>query len=207
MVWKSGVISPIPKCSSSDPRVPLNYRGISLLPVASKLYTASISTRLTKYLETNNLLADEQNGFRANRSTLDHIFSLHNICQTRKNLWQGTFLTFIDFQKAFDYVNHDFLYHKLLNNNINVNILTCIQNIYGNSRSCVQLNGQLAPWFEVTSGVRQGDSLSPLLFAVFINDLASEMNAANAGVCIGGEQVSLLYADDIVLLSGNSKQA
>ena len=76
-VWRLGIISPIPKSSSSDQGVPLNYRGISLLPVTAKLFTALISKCLSKYLEDNQLLADEQNGFRPNRSALDHIFSLN----------------------------------------------------------------------------------------------------------------------------------
>ena len=198
------MINPISKSSTNDPRVPLNYRGISLLSVAGKIFTATISARISPYLEKNNLLEDEQNGFRAERSCLDHIFSLHNICNIRKNLKQNTFLTFIDFQKAFDYVNHEFLYHKLLNLNINGNIYNCIKNIYSRPQSCVQLNGYLSDWFPISSGVRQGDSLSPLLFACFINDLPEELNAAEAGVYMGGEQVSLLMcADNIVKMAAD----
>ena len=78
-VWARGVINPIPKSAANDPRVPLNYRGISLLPVTSKLYTAAISNRLSQFLEKNKLLADEQNGFRPERSCLDHIFTLQNL--------------------------------------------------------------------------------------------------------------------------------
>ena len=48
-VWSKALICPIPKSSSADPRVPLNYRGISLLPVTSKLYTAGINARMSKY--------------------------------------------------------------------------------------------------------------------------------------------------------------
>ena len=55
--------------------------------------------------------------------------------------------------------------------------------------------------------MRQGDSLSPILFAIFINDLATEMNSLDAGIWIGGDKLSLLmYADDIVLLSENTTQ-
>ena len=60
MVWSLGMISPIPKSSSNDPRVPLNYHGISLLSVPGKLYTAAISYRLSNYLKKNKKLADEQ---------------------------------------------------------------------------------------------------------------------------------------------------
>ncbi len=207
-VWAKGIISPIPKCPKNDMRIPLNYRGISLLPVTSKLYTASISNRLSKFLEKNKLLANKQNGFRPNRSCLDRVYSLHNLCKIRKNLKLDTFLTFIDFQKAFDYVSHEFLYHKLPNMNITGDIYHSIKSIYKNPKSCVQLNGQLTGWFDISSGVRQGDSLSPTLFAIFINDMADEMRKAHAGVPMGGEYLDLLmYADDVVLISPSADKA
>ena len=91
---------------------------------------------------------------------------------------------------------------------INGPILHSIMNIYKAPKSCVQLNGQLSHWFDVLSGVRQGDSLSPLLFSVFINDLAQEVKDAEAGVYMGGEQCALLmYADDIVFLSPDIDKA
>ena len=80
-VWSFGVINPIPKSRDNNPRIPLNYRGISLLPVSSKLYTAAKSARITKYLEKTNKLCNEQNGFRQNRSCLDHVYTLHNLCK------------------------------------------------------------------------------------------------------------------------------
>ncbi len=206
--WTLGIINPIPKSGNNDPRVPLNYRGISLLSVAGKLFTAAISSRISQYLESNNMLANEQNGFRAERSCLDHIFSLQDVCNIRNKLRQSTFLTFIDFSKAFDFINHELLYHKLLNLNINGKIYNSIRNIYARPQSCVQLNGILTEWFPVSSGVRQGDSLSPLLFACYINDLPPELNGQNAGVYMGGEQLSLLmYADDIVMLAPNEDKA
>ena len=50
----------------------------------------------------------------------------------------------------------------------------------------------MTDWFSVPSGVRQGDSLSPTLFAVYNNDLANEINAANCGINFGGNQLSIL---------------
>ena len=62
-IWRKAITCLIPKCATSDPRVPLNYRGISLLSVISKLYTAGISIRITSYLETNHLISNKQNWF------------------------------------------------------------------------------------------------------------------------------------------------
>ena len=177
IAWKLGIISPITKGGSSDPREPLSYRGISLLPVISKLFTAGLSQRLSKYLEQNHLLVNEQNGFRPRRSCLDHIFSLHNICQIRLNHNQDAFLTIIDFSKAFDYVQREYMLHKLMNLGIKGNIYSAIKSLYTNPISAVMLNGELGDWIPVAAGVRQGDSPSPLLFACFINDLGRDVNA------------------------------
>ena len=95
-VWARAVIAPIPKNSAGDPRTPMNYRGISLLSVVSKLFSAVISARISKHLEGNGQLANEQNGFRPRRSCLDHVFSVYDICKVGKNLNQDTFLVFID---------------------------------------------------------------------------------------------------------------
>ena len=70
------LIYPIPKSPTNDPRVPLNYRGISLLSVISKLYTAALNARLNNYTETNGYIVNEQNGFRPDRSCLDHTFCI-----------------------------------------------------------------------------------------------------------------------------------
>ena len=76
--------------------------------------------------------------------------------------------------------------------------------LYRTTESCVLVNGVKTEWFNTIQGVRQGDSLSPSLFNIFINDLASEISDLNLGVQIGDENVSILmYADDVVILSEN----
>ncbi|VDI78049.1 Hypothetical predicted protein [Mytilus galloprovincialis] len=63
-IWRKAVICPILKDTSSDTWLPINYRGVSLLSCISKLYSAFINKRITHYLENQDILADEQNGFR-----------------------------------------------------------------------------------------------------------------------------------------------
>ena len=67
------MIFPLLKDPSSDKRVPLNYRGISLLSCISKLYSAFVNNRITSYLDSNDMLSDEQNRFRAGRSCENHV--------------------------------------------------------------------------------------------------------------------------------------
>lgn len=201
-LWLKSIIKPIPKSSNYDPRIPLNYRGISLLSTVSKVYTAILNNRIMSYVEAQGLIYDEQNGFREGRSCQDHIFSLTSIIRNRMNNNMDTYAAFIDLRKAFDFVNRDLLLYKLLKYNIDGNMYFAIKQLYSNTKSCVQLNQFRTEWFETTSGVRQGDTLSPTLFTLFLNDVIGEINDLKCGVNIGDFQITCLaYADDIVLLS------
>ena len=128
------IINPVPKSASSDPRVPLNYRGISLLPVISKLYTCALATRVGGFLEKNNKLANEKNGFRPDRSCVDHIFTLCDLLRIRKANNLKTFCSFVDFKNAFDYVDHSFLLHKLIHIGINDKVYNTIKTFINTQR-------------------------------------------------------------------------
>ena len=100
--WYRAIISPIPKNSSDDPRVPLNYRGISLLSSVYKVFSSVLNNRLVDFCESKNLLADEQNGFRQDRCCNDHLYALTTLIRARKSRSLSTFATFVDIKKAFD---------------------------------------------------------------------------------------------------------
>ena len=103
------------------------------------------------------------------------------------------------------------LWSKLLNSGISGNIFTVITNIYGDTKSCVRHNNQLSELFSCVIGVRQGENLSPLLFALYLNDLRTYLSNSCPGMEIrvnsGGDtdiymKVSvLLYAYDTILIS------
>ncbi len=112
-------------------------------------------------------------------------------------------------QKAFDWVDRDLLFYKLLKYNINGNIYKCIniKAMYNHPMTCVKVNDNITQWFDISSGVRQGDSLSPTLFGLFINDLISEVKALNLGVNINDIIISILaFAGDIVIIAQNQKE-
>jgi len=205
--WGKGIINPIPKSSTADLRDPLSYRGITLTNIMYKLYSYIINERLNKWVETNEKIIDEQNGFRKNRSTIDHLSSFTCLIETRKKLKQSTFCAFIDLKKAYDSVNRVLMWNKLQQIGVNGNILRAIKSLYTAVSSCVRINGRCTEWFDVTSGLRQGCTLSPILFNIFINDLALQIKALGKGVSVGDENVGiLLYADDIVLVANSEEE-
>ena len=86
-------------------------------------------------------------------------------------------------------------------------MLNAVKSLYTAVSPCVRINGYYTEWFDVTSGLRQGCSLSPLLFNIFINDIALKIKACGKSIKIDGDTVGiLLYADDIVLLADNEKE-
>jgi hypothetical protein len=95
-VWQQGIINPIFKPSNTDIRDPLHYRGITLMCSSYKIYCDILNTRLNTWLEERDAVADEQNGFRALRSCIDHVYSLYSIIQNRLLLKQDTFCCYID---------------------------------------------------------------------------------------------------------------
>ena len=177
----------------------------------AKIYSSILNLRIHKYLEDNDILVDEQNGFRASRSCIDHIFVLCSILRNRKTQNVSTFLTFIDFQKAFDSVDRSLLFFKLSEIGICGPMYKAIASLYSNPRSRIILNEERTDYFDCPIGVKQGDCLSPSLFAIYINDLAIELKQSGIGVDISTDfDVAiiinvLLYADDIVLIAGNEQ--
>ena len=76
--------------------------------------------------------------------------------------------------------------------------------MYKDTLSAVKLNQYITNWFITELGVQQGDNLFPTLFAVYLNDLAINLNNMNLGITIDGLHICiLLYADDVVIISEN----
>ena len=115
----------------------------------------------------------------------------------------STFLAFIDYQKAFDSVDRGLLLYKLLSLGICGNFYDAICAMYNNPVSRVILRNYETAYFDCPQGVKQGDTISATLFAVYINDLAHEIRNTGIGLELNDNTFVniLMYADDIVLLT------
>lgn len=202
--WEYGVITPLLKDSSSDPRYPMNYRGITVTSSAYKAYCSILNQRLTLWAEGNDKLTDFQNGFREKRNTIDHLSTVTSIIENRKAMKKSTFLAFVDFSKAYDTINRDLLWTKLKSYGINGKMFRSLRSIYSNVKCTVKVNDLKTDWFEVRSGLKQGCILSTLMFNLYINDLSDILSKLNKGILIQNSYINhLFYADDLVLMAEN----
>ena len=91
----------------------MSYRGITLALSAYTLYCSILNNRLLTWLDTRDIIQDEQNHFRKSKSTIDHLSTLKSIIETRKLRKLSTFAVFVDFKKAYDTVNRSLLFRDL----------------------------------------------------------------------------------------------
>ena len=149
-----------------------------------------INTRLMWHLETNNLIAKEQAGFRQSRSTEDQAASFAQKVEDGFQEKQDTLAVWIDMEKACDKVWKDSLRLKLRKNGISGCMYRWLSQCLENSKARVQLNGCCCRKKTLREGVPQGGVLSPTLFLIYSNDIMKDMHPRIQGA---------MYADDLVL--------
>lgn len=206
-LWSSSNITPIFK--SGDPTNPSNYRGISVGSCLGKLFCQIISDRITKYCYENNIIHENQIGFKKGSRTADHIFTLtslvHKYIKNKTKKPKFLYACFVDFKKAFDSVPFDLLLNKLENHGINGKVLHMITSLYNKCTASVKLSSGLSNSFKCNKGVRQGCPLSPILFNLYINDVISSLETNLDPTSLpelDNKNInSLLYADDLAILA------
>ena len=204
--WAISHIVPIHKTGSkSDPS---NYRGISLLSCLGKVFLSVLNNRLLKFSVDQNILSESQLGFRKGNRTSDAHIIIHNLIDKycKKNNTK-IYSCFIDLSKAFDSVPRDILLKKLLNFGVKGNFFNIIRSIYSNDMACMKINNKCTKPFVINQGVRQGCVLSPLLFNIFISDLAKKLNSVDEKLAVDEFKLnSIFWADDIVLFAKSDKK-
>ena len=159
-----------------------------------------LQARLQQYM--NCEIPDVQDGFRTGRGARDQIA---NICwiiekarESQKNIY------FIDYAKAFDYVDQNKLWRILKEMRIPDHLTRLLRNLYAGQEATVRTGHGTTDWFQIGKGVCQGCILSPRLFNLYAE--YSMRNAglgeAQAGTRIAGRNINnLRYADDTTLMA------
>ena len=115
------------------------------------------------------------------------------------------YLCFIDYEKAFDRVQHEKLINILKNKGLDGRDINIIGNLYWRQRAVVRIEGEYTNDTEICRGVRQGCILSPILFNIYSESIFEEaLNERTEGIVINGQVINnIRYADDSVLLATN----
>ncbi len=188
-----------------------NYRPISLLDTLYKIYTNVLTKRLTKFVEENRIMATTQFGGQKGKGTADAIITLTNMMEDRiqHREEKQMYACFIDFQKAFDSLEHWRIIQVLQDYGVPEKFIQSIQGIYKGANAYITTPHGDTEKFPVTRGVRQGDTLSPLLFNLGINPLIRRIDREYKGYSMAQDiniRASILaYMDDLTLLSDDPK--
>ncbi|GFO07114.1 endonuclease-reverse transcriptase [Plakobranchus ocellatus] len=141
----------------------------------------------------------EQAGFRKKFSTTDHLQALNQLIEKCNEYNLPLCLGFIDYEKAFDSVEHETIVQALRKVNINENYITMIENICKRATAKIHIDNQISEAFEIQRGVRQGDPISPKLFITVIEQVFKEADLKYS-IDIEGEYLrDLRFADDVAL--------
>ncbi len=166
-----------------------NYRPISLLPSISKIFEKVIFKQLYHYFQSNKLFYNSQYGFRSQHST--ELAALEVIDRIMLSMDKNDIPinVYIDLSKAFDTLDHDILLHKLSYYGINGTSLNLMKSYLSGRKQFVEIDNVKSETIEIKTGVPQGSILGPLLFIIYINDIALSSNMIDF----------IIYADDTTL--------
>ena len=174
----------------------------------------SISNSITKVIEMiclhryEHLLSTEDNqfGFRKNHGTEECIFALKEIVNYYIDRGSSVFVCYLDASKAFDRVNHDLLFYRLINADFPVFAVRLLRHMYSFMSMSIKWGSAISSKINCRNGVKQGGVLSPKLFNVYMDELSQRLNKCNVGCKIRDVRCNHLgYADDFCLLANSAR--
>ena len=204
---KQGIISLIPK--GDKPREFIkHWRPISLINVDCKLLSGVLAHRLKQILP--KIIGNEQKGFLKKHYIGENIRTVYDLMQYLDDQNKDGMLLLLDFEKAFDSIEWDYLNDVLKSFGFGQQFIQWFNVLYKNACSCVLNNGNFSDFFQLGRSCRQGDPLSPYLFILAIEPLASEIKRNNIirGILCDKEMIKIgLYADDTFLMLDGSESS
>ena len=149
-----------------------NYRPISLMSVLAKVIEKILFEQTYEYVTSKNILFENQSGFRPQHSTYTAVLNLTE--DVLQNIDEGlvTGMIILDLKQAFDSIIHKILLDKLYFIGIRGTALNWFKSYLSTRTQYVYMNGAQSGYASVNRGIPQGSVLGPLLFSIYINDLA-----------------------------------
>ena len=160
-----------------------NYRGITVLSVYENVFEIAVQRRL-EFVNGAFDTADRHNGgFDSGDRTSDNIISIsQGLIQRQLSLGQPLIMLFVDFAKAFDLVNRNILFYKLMENGFFGRVLDTLRNLYSKTYIRVKHKGEVSSPIKENIGVNQGGNCSLMLFRKYLVDLSDYMSTYR-GIC------------------------
>ena len=161
-----------------------------------------LQARLQQYV--NRELPDVQAGFRKGRGTRDKIANIHWVIKVIREFQKNINFCFIDYAKAFDYVDHNKLWKILKEMRIPGHLTCLLRNLYAGQETTFRTGHGTTDCFQTGKGVRKGCILSPHLFNLHAEYIMQNvrLDAAQAGIKIAGRNINNLgYVDDTTLIA------
>ena len=171
-----------------------NWRPISLLNLDYKILSKVFAERLKLVL--NEIISNEQKGCIPGRFIGDNIRHIEDLLYEIENQSENSLILMLDQEKAFDRVEWHWLFSTLERFNFGPNFISHLKTLYKNAKSCVMTNGFQSEYFDITRGIRQGDSLSALLYIIQFEPLVQKLRNDDR---IKGVDIKLKHCNDEVL--------
>ena len=202
--WSKSIFLPIPK--NGDSMECTNNRTISLVSQCSKILLKIIAGLMKGKMEEE--ISEEECGFVRGKGTRDQILNLKLTIEKNGERKKNLYLCFIDYRKAFDIVAHEVLWKNMIDMGFPKHIILLIKTLYKNQKATFKTSYDLADFFQIGQGVRQGCILSPSPFNILSEQIMrTALDDFDGNITIGGRKITnLRYADDIVLVAGSMNE-
>lgn len=182
-LWKSAKIVPVLK--KGDPSNVKNYRPISILSCFAKIFESLICPVITLHID--KIITPNQHGFKTGRSVETNLVEFVSDVTLALDKRLEVDAIYTDFSSAFDKVDHSLLLAKLEYNGIHGSLLNWFSSYLARRSQILVVNGYESYPYYAVSGVPQGSHLAPILFSLFINDIADDIHHCKY----------LMFADDL----------
>ena len=145
-----------------------------------KVFVRVLARRLGRFVE-DKILTKVLGGFRSGRRCSDQCLLLRDVCEVQKKEKKNSYLAFLNFSKAYDSVWREGLWHKMRQYGVEEKFVKVCEALYSRVDTWVVLNGGKSRWFAVERGLRQGGSLPPLLYNIYLMGMAEELERTQLG--------------------------
>ena len=167
----------------------------------------NLQARLQQYV--NRELPDIQAGFRKGRGTRDQIANICRIIKKTREFQINIYFSFMDYAKAFDYVDHNKLWKILKEVGIPAHLSCLLRNLYVRQEATVRTGHETTDWFQIGKGVHQACILSPCLFIFYADYIMRNagLEEAQAGIKIAWRNINNPgYADDTTVMAESKEE-